>query len=85
LNQNNVVRSNLPIWTRIIWPEIVYLKERISNQSAGRPLLAKHMAFAALFSQKANETLNFGDSTLGSKQRLGRNATCFPDNDIKYS
>jgi len=69
----------------IIWPELVYFKQRISNQS-GRLLLAKHMAFAALFSQKANETLNFGDSTLGSKQRLGRNACAgFLDNHIKYS
>jgi len=69
----------------IIWPELVYFKQRISNQS-GRLLLAKHIAFAALFSQKANETLNFGDSTLGSKQRLGRNACAgFRDNHILYS
>jgi len=68
-----------------MWPELVYFKQRISNQS-GRLLLSKHMAFAALFSQKANETLNFGDSTLGSKQRLGRNACAgFLDNHIKYS
>ena len=81
LNLNNMVHNSLPIWTESIWPVLVYLKQRITNQS-GRLLLAKHVAFcSSVFSssKKTNETLSFGDSTLGSKQRLGRNAcTCFP-------
>jgi len=78
-----MVHNSLPIWTESIWTELVYLKQRITNQS-GRLLLAKHVAFcSSVFSssKKTNETLSFGDSTLGSKQRLGRNAcTGFPGN-----